>query len=400
MMKKRFKKSLLALCMVIAMVGVTACGRNNNAGNNNAANDDSNTGDNTAGDNAVEENVGNQTENGGIVDQYNTLLQTETNSDNVYGFIDENITNASESEADQLVSGILGFEDTYEDVDYSRLYAYKNYVSDEVEDFLELMYENQQKPYLSDKGLGVTLDELLDRAEDFEKHITEFPDGITTQPSYEAYCKLMNAAIVGGYDSTNSESGYFTGDAKNRIDGRAVDEYMKFLADEVDDGDDDQVNANTTNGNTASNNNTTNGSTTSNGNTTTSGNSTANGSSNTNGDTLVESTDMSNSTGNSANGTTASGNNATTGNNTGSSSANSNTTGNTTGSTTNGTASGTDNNKVNVGDDSEETFTAPITREIVQEYVDLLVKSKNEITTDVQDFYDNLNKRIAEKFDL
>lgn len=335
MMKRRFKKSIIALIVIVAMMSVTACSRKkeNVNNNNNAVNDGSNTGDNTPDDTKVEENVGNQTENGGIIDRYNTLLQTETNRKNIYGFIGENITNVSEEEADQLIKGVLKYEDTYEDVDYAHLYAYKNYVSDEVEDFLELMYENHEKPYMNGTALGVTLDELLDRAEDFEEHITEFPDGITTQHSYDMYVKLMNAAIVGGYDKENKVANYYKGDANNRIDGRAVDEYMKFLADKDDDN--DKVNTNTTDNNTSGKNNTNN---------------------------------TNNTTGNNA--------------------------------TTNNTNTTTNNTTTNVGDNTKEHFDAPITRSIVQAYVDLLVTSKNEITTEVEDFYANLNTLIAEKFGI
>ena len=353
MMKRRFKKSIIALIVIIAMIGVTACTKKDNTANdnNNAVNDGSNTGDNTPDDANVEENVGNQAEDGSIVDRYNSLLQTETNRDNIYGFIDENITNVSEAEADQLINGVIGYEDTYEDVDYARLYAYKNYVSDEVEDFLELMYENHEKPYMNDTALGVTLDELLDRAEDFEEHITDFPEGVTTQHSYDMYVKLMDAAIVGGYDKENKVANYYKGDANNRIDGRAVDEYMKFLADEVDDGDDDQINTNAANNTTTNDTNTTNNTNTTTNNTTD--------------------------------------NNATTNN-----------TNTTTNNTTTNNATTNNDTTVNVGDNSEENFEAPITRSIVQAYVDLLVASKNEITTEVEDFYANLNTLIAEKFGM
>lgn len=367
MMKRRFKKSIIALIVIVAMISATACRRNettkNNGNNNgnNAVNDGSNTGDNTPNDATVEEKVGNQANNGNVVDRYNSLLENETNRDNVYAFIDENITNASEAEADQLIAGVLGFEDTYENVDYTRLYAYKNYVSDEVEDYLELMYENEQKPYLNNNELGVTLDELLDRAEDFEEHIAEFPDGITTQPSYDMYVKLMDAAIRGGYDRTNNVASYYQGDAKNRIDGRAVDEYMKFLADEVDDGNNEKVRTNTTN-----NNNTTN---------------------NTTNNTV-------NNTNTTANNTTNNTRNATTNNTT-----NNNTTTNNNNTTNNNTTTNR-NTTVNVGDNSEENFDAPITRSIVKEYVDLLATHNNEITTEVENFYANLNTLIADKFGI
>ena len=382
MMKRRFKKSVIALMVIVAMISVTACTKKNNTANNknNAVNDGSNTGDNTPNDANVEENVGNQAENGGIVDRYNTLLANETNRENVYGFIGENITNASEAEADQLIYGILEYEDTYENVDYARLYAYKNYVSDEVEEFLELMYENHEKPYMNGTELGVTLDELLDRAEDFEEHIADFPDGVTTKHSYDMYVKLMDAAIVGGYDKENKVANYYKGDANNRIDGRAVDEYMKFLADEVDDDDNNKISTNTTgNVNTDTTNNTTaNNTTTNNRNTTTN-----------NANTTANNTTGNDTTTNNRNTTT---NNTTTNNGT----TNNTTTNN--GTTNNGTTN--NNATVNVGDNSEDHFDAPITRSIVQEYVDLLVASKNEITTEVEDFYANLHTLIAEKFGM
>lgn len=375
MMKRRFKKSMIALMVIVAMISVTACSRKkeNVKNNNNAVNEGSNTGDNTPNDTKVEENVGNQ-ETGGIIDKYNTLLKNETDREKVYGFIGENITNASEAEADQLVSGVIGYENTYEDVDYERLYAYKNYVSDEVEEFLELMYENHQKPYMNEKELGVTLDELLDRAEEFEEHIAEFPDGITTQHSYDMYVKLMDAAIVGGYDKEKKVANYYKGDADNRIDGRAVDEYMKFLADEEDDDDNNKkVSANTTDKtNTTKTNTNTNVNNTNNTNTTNSNTANANTTNTTNANTT----------------------NTKTGTNT-----NKNTNTNTN-NNTNAKDNTTNNTTVNVGDNSEEQFDAPITRSIVQEYVDLLVKSKNEITTAVEDFYANLNTLIADKFGM
>lgn len=377
-MKRRFKKSIIALFVIVAMISVTACTKKNDTANKNntKVNDGSNTGDNTPNDTKVEENVGNQAANGNILDNYNTLLQNETNRDNIYGFIDENITNATEAEADQLINGVIGYEDTYEDVDYTRLYAYKNYVSDEVEDFLELMYENQEKPYMNGTNLGVTLDELLDRAEDFEEHITDFPDGITTKHSYDMYVKLMDAAIVGGYDKENKVANYYKGDADNRIDGRAVDEYMKFLADEEDDDDNNRINTNTTN-NTTNANNATNNTTTNN--TTNNTNTTTNGTTDNN---------------------TRTGNNTTTNNNT---TTTNNTTTNNNTTTGNNTTTNTTTNKdttVNVGDNSEEDYDAPITRSIVQAYVDLLAANKNEITTEVEDFYANLNTLIAEKFGM
>lgn len=358
-MKRRFKKSMIALMVIVAMISVTACSRKkeNVKNNNNAVNEGSNTGDNTPNDTNVEENVGNQ-ETGGIIDKYNTLLKNETDREKVYGFIGENITNASEAEADQLVSGVIGYENTYEDVDYERLYAYKNYVSDEVEEFLELMYENHQKPYMNNEELGVTLDELLDRAEEFEEHIAEFPDGITTQHSYDMYVKLMDAAIVGGYDKEKKVANYYKGDAENRIDGRAVDEYMKFLADEEDDDDNNKkVSTNTTDTTNATKTNT--------------------------------NTNVNNTNTNTAN-ANATNTNTTNTNTTNTNTANTNTT----------NANTTNNTTVNVGDNSEEHFDAPITRSIVQEYVDLLVKSKNEITTAVEDFYANLNTLIADKFGM
>lgn len=380
-MKTRIKKTLLALLIVFAMVGVSAC--SNNA--NNTGNGGNSTGDNTEGDNTTEDNIGEQTSDGSIVDQYNVLLENETDGDKIYGFIDENITDLSEADADQLIAGVLTFEDSYEDVDYKRLYAYKNYVSDEVEDFLELMNENTEKPYKDGDGIAVTLDELLDRAEDFEKHITEFPDGITTEPSLEMYNNLMVSAITGGYDKENNVDSLYKGDADNRIDGRAVDEYMNFLSNEVEDGDDDQVDSSSNNANNSSNSN--NGANTNNN----AGNNTGNTTANNNGT-------ASNTTDNNAN--NASTNNANINNNT-NNGINNNTNNNTNNGTNNNTTNNTNaNSSVNVGDDSEETFTAPITRQIVQEYVDLLVDSNNEITTEVETFYIDLPSLIIEKFNL
>lgn len=392
-MKKRIMKNLVAVVVIIAMISITACGRNKTNDNNTEENG-SNTGDNTQQDNTTEDNVGTGGATG-IADQYNTLLQGNPSREDVYGFIDKNITSASEDEADQLVNGVLGYEDTYENVDYTRLYAYKNYVSDEVEDFLELMYENEQTPYMDNNKIGVTLDELLDRAEDFEKHITEFPDGITTQPSYEMYCNIMNAAITGGYDKANNVPSFYKGDADNRIDGRAVDEYMKFLADEVDDGNEDQVSTNDTTNNgkakSGTNTNTTNSNAKSGTNTNTTTNNTTNtkANKNTNSDSAAN---IEANTSNGANNTNGNNNGSTNSNTTNGTSTNNTTNNNTTMNVTGDTA--------NIGDNSETDFTAPVTRSIVKDYVDLLAKTNNEITTEVETFYTNLNTLISEKFDL
>ena len=206
------KKKCLVVVLMLAMVFTCiACGKN---------------------DSAVEDPVTPENENlqGSIMDNYNQLLGSTTNIDDLYGFADENIMNATPEEADQIANGIFGYGDQGT-IDYTRLATYSDYYSPEMKSYLNLMSTEQTNPSMNEDGIQISLSDLLNRSEMFEQHLTNYPGGITENRAYEQYYQLVNAAVTGGYDGTDDLSYYYRNtDDSSIVDGHAYDAYHNFVS--------------------------------------------------------------------------------------------------------------------------------------------------------------------------
>lgn len=169
-----------------------------------------------------------------LIENYQEVLQSATSEDELYQFIDENISNVSTDEADQLVKGLIGFKGDASDVDYQRLSEYKDKFSTEMQSFIDLMTTEQENPAITDDGIQLTLADLLQRCLQFENQWTTYKDSTTGNYSYEMYLTLLNAAIAGNYDGENADTNYYINSDLEHIDGHAIDEYTTFTENNED----------------------------------------------------------------------------------------------------------------------------------------------------------------------
>ncbi len=223
-MKKRM--AVLVCMLSLAAFGLAGCGRNADAAQDdgviaedNVNQDEAGLGANDASvtDNTANNVTDNTTAGNGagntVLDSYNTMLQGAGSQDDIYKYIDENISGATAEEADQMVAGLIGHTGKATALDYSKLGAHKNYLSDEMGRFVDLMKQEQEKPSITTgEGNQLSVTELLNRASGFENLMNDYPEGATNQYAYEMYEQIMNQAITGGYDAKNKTANSYLND--------------------------------------------------------------------------------------------------------------------------------------------------------------------------------------------
>lgn len=241
------KKMAMLVCMLsLAAFGLAGCGWNvGTAQDDDVITDDTanqdeaglgandaevtdDTADNTA-DNTAANGAGT---GGNVLDSYNTMLQGAGSQDDVYNYINENISGATAEEADQMITGLIGYTGMATAVDYSKLEAHKGYLSDEMGKFIDLMKQEQEKPSITTgEGDKLSVTELLNRASGFEKLMNDYPEGATNQYAYEMYEQIMNSAITGGYDAKNKTANSYL-DNGTTLGESYLKEYNDFVGGE------------------------------------------------------------------------------------------------------------------------------------------------------------------------
>lgn len=241
------KKMAMLVCMLsLAAFGLAGCGNGvNKTQDDNVITDDTAnqdeaglgaddadvTDDTTANttDDTTSDVVGTQ---GSVLDSYNTVLQSAGNQDDVYNYINENISGATAEEADQMVAGLIGYTGMPTAVDYSKLEAHKSYLSDEMGQFIDLMKQEQEKPSITTgEGDKPSVTELLNRASAFEKLMNDYPEGTTNQYAYQMYEQIMNSAITGGYDAKSKTANSYL-DNGTTLGESYLNEYNDFVGGE------------------------------------------------------------------------------------------------------------------------------------------------------------------------
>ncbi|MFT3982299.1 MAG: hypothetical protein QM697_00215 [Lachnospiraceae bacterium] len=226
------KMAVLVCALSLAAFGLVGCGK----GTDTTGNDDVITDDTAAQDEAglgaddtevTDDTADNTTEEandntaagtgteGKVLEGYNTMLQSAGSQEDIYKYIDENISSATPEEADQMITGLIGHTGKATSLDYTKLEAHKGYLSEEMGKFIDLMKQEQEKPSTAtEEGKKLSVTELLNRASDFEKQMNDYPEGATNQYAYEMYEQIMNSAITGGYDATNKTANSYLDNGK------------------------------------------------------------------------------------------------------------------------------------------------------------------------------------------
>ena len=134
----------------------------------------------------------------GILDEFKSLVSQTSEEDDIYRFMEQNIQGATPEEADQMIFGLLEYKKGASSIDYVRLEKLKGSTSESMQAFLELMQIDETDPAFTEEGIQITLNELLNRCETFEKYMMDYPESVPIKYAYRQYYYLMTAAITGG----------------------------------------------------------------------------------------------------------------------------------------------------------------------------------------------------------
>ena len=135
-----------------------------------------------------------------IMNEYYQLVTEKTNIEDIVYFIDENIEKIDKENAETMVislEDLLSSRRTSMEEDYALLSKYKEYVSNEIKSYLNLLEEETRNIFTDGEKLNIKSEEILDRALAAEKHLQEFPKGKKTDIIYDLYMEYIKASIVG-----------------------------------------------------------------------------------------------------------------------------------------------------------------------------------------------------------
>ena len=174
--------------------------------------------------------MNNEEEGENLLREYYALLMTTREKEDVYLFLEKHVSRAEPKDADQLVNGLIGYLTDADAADYNRLSKQKNYFTEEMQEFIELMKQEQNTPSVSELEIKVPLSELLIRAEQLEEHARKYPEGVTYSYAYEKYCELVSAGVTGFYDGSSDWSNCYLDADQVHIEEAAVRAYTDFIA--------------------------------------------------------------------------------------------------------------------------------------------------------------------------
>ena len=177
----------------------------------------------------VEEN-----EKGSMHEEFYRLIQNEKDHEVIYSFFEHNISATQQDDADKFVLGLIEIEDNIRNVDFKRIQLYTDYMSTEMNSFVNFMAKEQDSPSIENGQIQESLADLLSNIRDIEILLTTYPDGITLSYAYDLYCEMMTAAVTGGYDEKSGKDNYYISSDKEHVDGHAIDAYNAFITENPD----------------------------------------------------------------------------------------------------------------------------------------------------------------------
>ncbi len=164
-----------------------------------------------------------------LLHEYHALLMTTGEKEDIYAFLEKHVKNCSVKDADQLLNGLIGYLADADAVDYNRMAEQKNYFSEEVQGFIELMRREQNEPAIADNEIKIPLTKLLLRTEELEEHARQYTQGVSYPYVYEKYCELLGAAVTGFYDGESDWTNCYLDSDKAHIEEAAVQAYSDFV---------------------------------------------------------------------------------------------------------------------------------------------------------------------------
>lgn len=221
--------------LVVTLLGVMCCAMLYGCGgdNNNNANQDPLTGEEMTTEMTTENApLDNQA---GAMDEFDQLLgQDTTDATGIIDYINTNIGTAAEADVSRFFTGLFNFGDDIRNIDFTKLEPSRQYMSEDMIAFSELMKLEADSPsmVMSDeenrREIGLTLSEMLERALLFENHIDKYPNGVSTEAATRLYEEIATHAITGGYDKTAGVEHYYKGETPDVVDQQALQYYQQF----------------------------------------------------------------------------------------------------------------------------------------------------------------------------
>ena len=162
-----------------------------------------------------------------VMNKYYKLLTENKLIDNISNYIDENINGLSKENIETMITALeeyLSTKDSSVDEDYGLLYKYKEYVSDEMKSYLELIEHEVGNIFTDGEKLNVDIKEILDRAIEAEKHLEKFPKGKIYSKIYYLYSEYMKGSIIG-----TGNPYIFAEDGSTIIKQENIDKYKEMI---------------------------------------------------------------------------------------------------------------------------------------------------------------------------
>lgn len=220
--------------VVLLLMSMTCCAMLAACGNKNEENADPLTGLEQTTEIATEDVPLNNQADTNMTDEFDNLLGQPNNANGVIDYINTNIGNVGDMDAERYFAGLLGYGDNIRDIDFTRLEESRQYMPEDMVAFMELMKLEAESPSMtmSDEEnrmtISLTLSEMLERALLFEHHIEKYPNNVSTEAASRLYEEIATNAITGGYDKIAGVAHYYQGESEDVVDKEALSYYQQF----------------------------------------------------------------------------------------------------------------------------------------------------------------------------
>ncbi|NLY44843.1 MAG: hypothetical protein GX053_02470 [Tissierella sp.] len=135
-----------------------------------------------------------------VMNKYYKLLTENKVVGDISDFIDENIGGLDNENIEIMIVSLetyLSTTNSSVDEDYGLLHEYKDYVSDEMKSYLDVIEREASNIFTDGESLNVDIVEIMDRAIEAEKHLDEFPEGKIYNKIYDLYGQYIKGALLG-----------------------------------------------------------------------------------------------------------------------------------------------------------------------------------------------------------
>lgn len=135
-----------------------------------------------------------------VMNRYYKMLTENKLADDISNFIDENINGLEKENIETMIVSLenhLSKTNSSVDDDYELLNKYKDYVSDEMKSYLEVIEREAVNVFTDGERLNVDITEIIARAIKAEKHLDKFPKGKIYNKIYDLYGEYIKGVLLG-----------------------------------------------------------------------------------------------------------------------------------------------------------------------------------------------------------